>query len=306
MREVNLAGVDLNLLPALEALIRRRNVTLAGRDVGLSQPAMSRALARLRALLGDPILVKAPGGLAPSARAEALLPLLAASLDRLDDVLRPQAFAAEALDRTFRIAATDVHALLLGPPLLAAMRNQAPRANLSLLPVGLDVRERIQNGDIDLAFALANTPLPPGAHSEPLARDPLALVARRDAFPEKKTWALAEYAAANHATVTIFGDRMSEIDTELAETGLVRRIVFTSPHFLATLAAVASSDCVTVLSATLARRFADSLGLALYEPPLRQKALMVTTVVTATRASDPGLVWLRERLREAARKAYRD
>ena len=306
MREVNLAGVDLNLLPALEALIRRRNVTLAGRDVGLSQPAMSRALSRLRALLGDPILVKAPGGLAPTARAEALLPQLAASLDRLGGVLRPPAFAPEALDRTFRIAATDVHALLIGPPLLSAIRSLAPRANLSFVPVGLDVRERIQNGDIDLAFATATTPLPPGVHSETLADECLALAARRGAFPESKTWTLAEYAAANHATVAIFGDRVSEIDAELAEAGLVRRIVFTSPHFLATLAAVAASDCVTTLSATLARRFAETFGLALYEPPLRQKALTVTTVVAATRAGDPGLVWLRERLKEAARKSYLD
>src|SRR5471032_420863 len=97
MREVNLAGIDLNLLPALEALIRRRNVTRAGDDVGLSQPAMSRALARLRALVGDPILVKAAGGLAPTARAQALLPLLSASLDQLVGVVRPAAFDAGAL-----------------------------------------------------------------------------------------------------------------------------------------------------------------------------------------------------------------
>jgi DNA-binding transcriptional LysR family regulator len=304
MREVNLAGVDLNLLPALEALIRRRNVTLAGRDVGLSQPAMSRALARLRALVGDPILVKAPGGRAPTARAVALLPQLSASLDRLGGVLRPPAFAPEALDRTFRIAATDVHALLLGPPLLAAVRVLAPRASLDFVRVDADVREQIQTGAVDLAFALTTTPLPPGVHSEPLVEDGLALVTRFGAYPPEKTWTLPDYAAANHATVAIFGDRLSEIDAELAEAGLVRRIVFTSPLFVATLAAVAASDCVSVLSATLARRFADALGLALYDAPLRQKSLTTTMVVAATRASDPGLVWLRERLREAARKAH--
>src|SRR3569833_3374054 len=107
MREVNLAGVDLNLLPALEALIRRRNVTRAGEDVGLSQPAMSRALGRLRELIDDLFLVLVFGGL-----------------------LRPAAFDAAARDRDFRIAATDVHALLFGPPLLARLRALAPRATL--------------------------------------------------------------------------------------------------------------------------------------------------------------------------------
>src|SRR5947209_3274483 len=190
MREVNLAGVDLNLLPALEALIRCRNVTRAGEAVGLSQPAMSRALARLRDLLADPILVKAPGGLAPTARAQALLPELTAALDGLGGVVRPSAFDPKALDRVFRVVGADVHSLLLGPPLLAA------------------------------------------------------------------------------------------------------------------LAAVGATDCVTVLSAALARRFAQAFALQLYETPLKQKAITLTTVAAATRAQDPTLMWLRARLREIAAQAY--
>jgi len=264
---------------------------------------MSRALARLRDLLGDPILVKAPGGLAPTARAAALLPQLTASLDRLGGVLRPPAFAPEALDRTFRIAATDVQALLLGPPLLARLRAEAPRATLQFVIVGADVRERIATGDIDLAFATSTTPLPPGAHSEPLVEDRLVLVTRRGAVAPAT---LTDYARRDHVTVAIFGDRMSEIDAELAEAGLTRRIVFTTPHFLVALAAVGATDCVTTLSAALARRFAPTFGLALQESPLRGKALMLTMVVTATRAHDPGLVWLKARIREAASEAYRE
>ena len=303
MREVNLAGLDLNLLPALEALLRRRNVTRAAEDVGLSQPAMSRALARLRALIGDPILVKAPGGLSPTARAAALLPQLTAALDRLGSVLRPPAFAPEALDRTFRIAATDVQALLIGPPLLAKLRAEAPRATLQFVIVGPDVRERIETGDFDLAFATSTTPLPPGAHSEPLVEDRLALVAR---FGSAAPTTLTDYALRDHVTVAIFGDRMSEIDAELAEAGLTRRIVFTTPHFLVALAAVGATDCVTTLSAALARRFAQDFGLALYESPLRGRSLLLTMVVAATRAQDPGLVWLKARIREAAAEAYRE
>jgi DNA-binding transcriptional LysR family regulator len=83
---VNFAGVDLNLLPALEALLRRRNVTHASLDVGLSQSAMSRALARLRAVLGDPLLIRVAGGLAPTPRALALAPRLSAALDGLGGV----------------------------------------------------------------------------------------------------------------------------------------------------------------------------------------------------------------------------
>ena len=181
MREVNLAGVDLNLLPALEALIRRRNVTRAAADVGLSQPAMSRALARLRALVGDPILVKAPGGLAPTARAAALLPHLTGALDRLGGVIHAPDFQPETLDRAFHIAAADVQAVLLGPPLLAAMRARAPRASLRFVPVGADVRERIESGDLDACpTSTPNWPKPgwcAGSRSRPRifwSRSPLS------------------------------------------------------------------------------------------------------------------------------------
>ena len=304
MREVNLAGIDLNLLPALEALIRRRNVTRAGEDVGLSQPAMSRALARLRALLDDPVLVKTPGGLTPTARAAALAPQLALALDRLGQVLRPGGFDAAALDRTFTLASTDVHSLLLGPPLLARLRALAPRAGLRFEPVASDVRERVEAGDIDIVFAIASAPLPPGALSQTLAHDRLALVSRRGARRGSGPWTLEEYAAREHVTVSIFGDRQSEIDAELGRAGLVRRIAFTTPHFLGALAAVGATDCVTTVSAALARRFADTLDLELHEPPLRNPAFVTTMAYSAARANDPGLAWLRARLREAAAQAF--
>jgi DNA-binding transcriptional LysR family regulator len=304
MREVNMAGVDLNLLPALEALIRRRNVTRAGEDVGLSQPAMSRALARLRELLDDPVLVKTPGGLTPTARAKALLPQVAGALDRLGEALRPGGFDAAALDRTFSLGSTDVHSLLLGPPLLARLRALAPRAGLRFEPIAGDVRERVEAGDVDIVFAVANAPLPPGALSETLAEDRLALVQRRGVRRGGGPWTLEEYAAREHVTVSIFGDRQSEIDAELGRAGLTRRIAFTTPHFLGALAAVGATDCVTTLSATLARRFADAFNLELHEPPLRAPAFQTTMAYSAARANDPGLAWLRARLREAAAEAY--
>ena len=304
MREVNLAGVDLNLLPALEALIRRRNVTRAGADVGLSQPAMSRALARLRALLDDPVLVKTPGGLAPTARAQTLLPQLSAALDRIGEALRPGGFDAGALERTFRLASTDVHSLLLGPPLLARMRALAPRAGLKFEPIDADVRGKVEAGDVDIVFAISSAPLPPGALSEDLAEDRLALAIRRGARRGAGAWTLEEYAAREHVTVSIFGDRQSEIDAELGRAGLVRRIAFTTPHFLGALAAVGATDCVTTLSRALARRFADAFHLELHDPPLRAPVFQTTMAYSAARANDPGLAWLRARLREAAAQAY--
>jgi DNA-binding transcriptional LysR family regulator len=306
MREMNLAGVDLNLLPALEALLRRRNVTRAAADVGLSQPAMSRVLARLRALIDDPILIKAPGGLAPTARAQAMLPALTASLDSLGGVLRAPAFDEREMERKFRIAAADAQTILIAPLLLAKIQALAPGASLVFEPLRADVTQRIQAGDLDLAFALATTPLPPGAYSERLGEDRLVLMMRRGHPAAETAWALADYARFDHVTVGIFGDNLSEIDAELAEAGVVRRAALTTPHFLAALAAVGASDCVTTLSSALGRRFADTFGLVMREAPLRQTTLPLTMVGAATRANDPAILWLRERLREVAEEVYRD
>ena len=92
MQERNIAGLDLNLVPALHALLHRRNVTRAAADVGLSQPAMSRSLARLRELQGDPLLVRTSSGYVLTARAQALKPVLAAAMSHLREVFRPQTF----------------------------------------------------------------------------------------------------------------------------------------------------------------------------------------------------------------------
>ena len=126
MREVNLAGLDLNLLPPLEALLRRRNVTRAAADVGLSQPAMSRALARLREIFEDPLLVRTGGALAPTPLAEALIPKAAAALDGLRGLFRPEDFNPSTLKRAFRLAAADAQTILLAPRLVARLASEAP------------------------------------------------------------------------------------------------------------------------------------------------------------------------------------
>ncbi len=242
MREVNLAGLDLNLLPALEALLRRRNVTHAASEVGLSQPAMSRALARLREIFGDPLLVRLGGGLAPTPLAETLAPKAGAALEGLRALFRAEDFDPSTLHRSIRFAAADAQTILLTPRLIARLQAEAPGVDLRFEPIGRDIMGRMEQGHVDLCFATAATPLPPGAVSEPLASDRLALVMRRGHPAANRTWTVADYAAYPHATVAFFGDRVSEIDARLAAAGVERRIALTTPHFMATIAAVAGSD----------------------------------------------------------------
>ncbi len=303
MREVNLAGIDLNLLPPLEALLRRRNVTRAAAEVGLSQPAMSRALARLREIFGDHLLVRVGGGLAPTPFAQALQPKAAAALDGLRGIFRQEAFDQATLKRVIRLAGADAQAILLAPPLVARLGREAPGVDLVFEPIGRDIIAKVEQGHVDLCFATATTPLPPGAFSDPLARDRLALVMRRGHPAANHEWSIADYAAWPHATVAFFGDGVSEIDAELAAAGVERRVALTTPHFMATIAAVAASDLVTTISRAFACRFAEAFDLAVRPTPLPD-ALDQTVVAMRLRAADPALQWFRRLLREEAATVY--
>jgi DNA-binding transcriptional LysR family regulator len=161
----------------------------------------------------------------------------------------------------------------------------------------------MERGEADLCFATATTPLPPGVFSEPLATDRLSLVMRRRHPAANRTWSLADYAAYPHATVAFFADGLSEIDARLAAAGVERRIALTTPHFMATIAAVAGSDLVTTISAAFARRFAEPLDLVLKPPPF-DDALDLTVVATKLRAADPAMQWFRKVLREEAAAVY--
>lgn len=304
MREPNLAGVDLNLLPALEALLRRRNVTHAANDVGLSQPAMSRALGRLRDLLGDPLLVRAGGGFALTPRARELEPRLAAALGNVQSVFREPVFDPAQVQRTIRIACTDSQTILLAPGVMARLAREAPGIDLRMEPYGTNVIARMESGDLDLAFALTSTPLPPGAQSEPIAPDSLCIALRRGHPAARRKWTMADYAKVDHVGISILGDGSSEMDALLAAAGVSRRIALVTPHFYAALEAVAATDLVTTISRTFARRFAKPLDLVLLQPPFKEVDMQIALVWSHVRASDPLLAWVRSVIASVARDVH--
>lgn len=305
MTNVHLRGVDLNLLPVLEALLRLRSVTAAAREVGLSQPAASRALARLRARFSDPLLVRAAGGLALTPAARALLPAVAEAASALKAVYAPAAPPdPQVVARTVTIAATDVQAVLVAPPLLRRLAAKAPQVDVRFEPYGPDLVARMERGALDFAFALASSPLPPGAASQRLVRDDLALVMRRDHPMADRRWTLEDYAGVGHVAIAIFGDGLSEIDAALALAGRRRRIVLTVPHFVAALAAVGGSDLVTTVSRAYAGAMADRFGLCLHPAPLAETGLESVLVWSRVHGADPFLAWMRAEIAAATAEGY--
>lgn len=301
MRQMHLRSIDLNLLPPLEALLRLRNVTRAAAEVGLSQPAMSRALARLRDITGDQLLVRAHGAMALTPKAQRLAAQLAPALDGVSRVFAEPTFDPASAKRVIRIAGVDTQTVLYAPKLMARLAREAPGVDIRFEPYSSDMLARMDQGTLDFTFALATTPLPPGAMSEGIANDRLALVMRAGHPWAKRRWRLKDYGAVDHVGVAIVGDGQSELDAMLASHGVRRRIALVTPHFTAALAAVAATNMVTTVSRTFAQRFATTFRLRLHEPPFAENAMTVTLVWSHLRANDPLLLWLRDAIRDVAK-----
>jgi DNA-binding transcriptional LysR family regulator len=291
MRDLNLRSVDLNLLPALEALLRLRHVTRAAEEVGLSQPAMSHMLGRLREVLADDLLVRGSSGLALTSRAKELAPRVAAVLNAARVIYRPAPFEIAKVERALRVVACDLHSLLFGPELMARIRKEAPGIELSLENYTRDVFRRLDDGSIDLVFADAQTPLPPGAVSTVIGDDRYALVMREKHPAASRRWTVMDYCKWDSVVVSIFGDGQSDVDARLAKAGVVRRIGMSTPHFMAALAAVSATDMVANTSHLFALRYARMYRLVVRETPFPEIRFNSTIVGSALRMQDPVIHW---------------
>lgn len=291
MRDLNLSSTDLSLLPALDALLRRRHVTRAAEDVGLSQPAMSHVLARLRRALGDDLLVRGPSGLALTSRAEEIAPHVTAILDAAKAIYRPPAFEPSKVRRTLRLVGCDWHSILFAPDLMKRIREQAPGIELSIENYTRDSFKRLAEGAVDLAFFNAQTPLPPGAVSTVVGEDRYALVMRDGHPAARKKWTLADYAKWDSVVVALTGDGMSDIDARLAKAGITRRVGLSTPHFMGCLAAVSATDMIATTSLLFAARHARAYGLVVRKPPFPEARFANTLIGSASRMNDPVIRW---------------
>ncbi len=307
MHPTNLDGVDLNLLRVLDALLAERHVTRAAQRLGLSQPATSHALARLRTLLRDPLFVRTPRGLEPTARAAALAVPLREALGTLAAVVSGDgAFTPATTKRTFTLASTDYGTFMLVQPLLARVRETAPRVDLWMRPMRDDAWDQLALGDVDLAVGpLVNLPPRASLHRKVLYKERFVCVVRRDHPIVKKRLDLDTFLAVSHLLVAPRGKPGGVVDTALAERGLSRRVALAVPHFLAAPHLVASSDLVLAVGARVAAAFSAMLPLKVFDPPLPVPGFDVGMAWHERTHHDAAHRWLRAEV-TAAERAARD
>ncbi|MBX3269246.1 MAG: LysR family transcriptional regulator [Sandaracinaceae bacterium] len=291
---------DLAQLVTLDALLTEESVSGAARRLGLSTPAVSHALARLRERFDDPLLVRAGRTMVLTPRALALRPAVRDAVTVAARVFtRPEPFDPARLSRTFALSATDYVLVVVGPALEARVRAGAPGLDLRFVPNAVDDAERLRRGETDLAVGIYGE-LPPELRTRVLLTDRLVCVVREGHPRVGRRLGLDAFVRLDHVQVAPRGQPGGYLDDALAERGLARRVVRAVPYFQVALAMVAASDDVLTVSERIARALAPGLGLRIVEPPLPLAPFALSMVWHPRFDADAAHAWLRERLVDAA------
>jgi DNA-binding transcriptional LysR family regulator len=295
--------LDLNLLPALHALLVEENVTRAAARVNLSVPAMSRSLERARRMFGDPLLVRHGRSVIMTPRAKALLPELTAVLLQIDALTsHSPVFDPSRLRRTFTIRANEAVISAAGAKLAEIFANEAPRAELTYQIEAADDMNAIRSGSVDLAVG-SYSDVTSDLVTEDLLDERVVGVIRagHPTTPKnKQTVTLRQYAKLDHIDVSRRGRKRNPIDALLAEVGLQRRVIAVVPSFAAALAMVATSDATCLAPARLASIQVRGGGLVAYKPPFALPIVTIQSVWHRSNSADEAHQWLRSAVQRAA------
>jgi DNA-binding transcriptional LysR family regulator len=290
---MDLQRVDLNLMVAFEALMAERSVSAAALRLGISQPAMSGSLARLRSLFADSLFVRAGNTMLPTTRAMALAEPVGRALAALRAAVQPPGgFDPATASRTFRISGGDYAATVLLPALTASLRTSASGVDLRFRFIEKDqVLGLLDAGVLDLAIGVFPD-IPKRFAARALFQERFVCVAARGHPALARGLTLNTFAALPHVLVTERGDAVGAVDEALRARGLERRVALTIPYVLPLRELLPGSDLVATVGARVGRILATS-GLALHEPPLPLAPWPLCMAWSRQQDADPGLSWLR-------------
>lgn len=295
VRTTQLQRVDLNLLVALAALLDERHVSRAAERIGLSQPATSRALQRLRRTLDDELLVRTRDGYQLTPRAERIRRELAGILPRLEVVFGTEGFEPATATDTFRLMGTDFAASVIGPGLMRRVSTAAPGVSVVFRQWHDGVFEDVSHGLVDLAFAAVS--VDPTLRSELLFEERfVCLMADSHPLAGRESLSLDEFLGVAHVVVDVLQGEQSAIDRRLTELGRRRTATLSVPYHSAAVLAVPD----TPLVATLPERFVSTLDnprLRVVKAPAEVEPMPYLMTWHPRLDDDPAQRWLRDLVR---------
>jgi DNA-binding transcriptional LysR family regulator len=303
IHSMNMTGANLNLLLTLDALLAERHVSRAARRLGLSQPAVSNALAQLRSWLGDPLLVRTGSTMVPTERALALAGPVRAALHTLQSALESPTFDPGRAERSFVIATTDFVEFVLLPRLLARVAARAPGIQFQVVSWSHHrVPPSLETGEVDLWIGFT-AEVPGGHRQQDLFPDEFVCILRKDHPRVGKRLTLKTYASLPHVLVTSDSAGPGVVDLALAKVGLRRTVGLRMSHFLMVPAVVAVTDYVAAVSPRVADAFARLLPLRVLPAPLQLPRGTVKQVWHERTETSPAHRWLRAEVAAVAQKA---
>lgn len=294
---------DLNLLRAFAALLEERSVTRAARRLGVTQPALSGMLGRLRELLQDPLFVRQRYGMRPTDKAVELGPAVAAALAQLDQaVLGQRAFDPATSERRFVLAANGYVEFVLLPPLVAELRRLAPGVSLRVVPFGGAPSEAsAAAGEAALVLGRVGDPSE-SLVVKALAEDGLACVVRADHPVVKAQLTRAQFESLKHVNVLPPGRLRAGLFQALERHGLRRDVAVSVTHFLAVPDLIAATDYCTTLPRRICQRLAGDPRLKVLAPPVDLGTFPVQMAWHVRHRRDPAHRWLRSLVAAVARR----
>lgn len=294
---MNFHGIDLNLLVAFDALMKERTVTRAAMQVGVSQPAMSAALARLRALTGDPLFLRSAYGLLPTSRARDLVEPIAQALGQIETILvkKPEFIPGKATF-TFKLGLSEYPSFVLLPALMEALATAAPGVSLNVhgFTGRDDAADLLDAGAIDAAIGVAPTGSDGHIRTRPLLHDEFVTIVARSHAAARRPMTMKSYLALQHILVSPEGQLYGLVDQALAQQGKQRKLALTLPQMFAVPAVVARTQMTATVMKRVALHAQDSHRLMLFAPPLALPEIVFNLMWHRRSDTHPAQAWLRE------------
>ena len=291
---MELKDVDLNLLVVFNQLLVERRVSKVADTLGLSQPAVSNALARLRKLTDDTLFLRTTRGMEPTPYAQQLAEPVAQALGLIHSAVNQRtSFDPATARRAFTVGMTDIGEIYFLPKLMAELATLAPGVTMSTVRnTAVNLRDEMEAGRIDLAIGLLPQ-LKAGFFQRRLFKQRYVCMFRKGHRLDKRKVSLAEFSAAEHVVVVSEGTGHGKIDELLERSGVVRNVRLTVPHFVAVGHILHQSDMVATVPERLAQALVGPFDLAYVDHPARLPEIAINMFWHAKYNKDPANEWLR-------------
>lgn len=291
---MELHDIDMNLLVVFNQLLVDRKVSAAAEHLGVSQPAVSNSLAKLRKLFGDELFLRTPRGMEPTPFADQLAESVSYALAMIHSGLNQRtAFEPQSATRAFTMGMTDVGEIYFLPALMERLRQAAPGVTVSTVRnTAVNLQDDMASGKVDLAIGLLPQ-LKAGFFQRRLFTQGYVCLLRRGHALDKKRITLAEYTAAEHLLVVSAGTGHGKVDELLQRSGITRRVRLTVPHYVSVGHILQGSDLVATVPQRLAERLVDPFGLVQLPHPARLPAVAINAFWHAKVHRAPDNRWLR-------------